>query len=116
MLIRLCAWRPPQCMGPSWMAAGMQHARSKLFGQGQALMTGHRFGEALYHFPVSCGEFEGSVVTFRDAVVLESMSDGVRVEVVPGMQGHVPTAELDITHYPDLAGFRPGFMISGEGD
>ena len=44
--------------------------------------------------------------------MLGPRSDGVHVEVVPGVQGHVPTAELDITHYPDLAGFKPGALIS----
>ena len=48
----------------------------------------------------------------RQAVVLSATADGARVEVVPGLLGHVPTAELDITHYPDLAGFKPGHVIS----
>ena len=75
-------------------------------------MTRHCLREALHHSPVMRGDADRSPVFAREAVVLGPTSDGVLVEVVPGLQGHVPTAELDITHYPDLAGFKPGHMIS----
>ena len=48
----------------------------------------------------------------RDAAVSTVEGDGVFVQLEPGLQGFVPTAELDITHYPDLHTFRPGDLIT----
>ena len=48
----------------------------------------------------------------RDATVSTVDGDGVYVQLEPGLQGFVPTAELDITHYPDLHTFRPGDLVS----
>ena len=47
----------------------------------------------------------------RDVEITEIGSEGVYVQLGQGMQGFVPTAELDITHYPDLRAFRPGRTI-----
>ena len=79
---------------------------------GRASLIGHLSGEALQHRAVSCGDLDRSGVNCRQAVVLSATADGARVEVLPGLLGHMPTAELDITHYPDLAGFKPGHVIS----
>ena len=103
------------CAGHGTFLDGCREAACK--GQdwarpGQAFLTGHLSGAALQHSPVSCGESDRSGVNCRQAVVLSATSDGARVEVLPGLLGHVPTAELDITHYPDLNGFKPGHVIS----
>ena len=79
---------------------------------GQASLTGHLLARLYNITQYHVGNLTDPGVYYRQAVVLSATADGARVEVVPGLLGHVPTAELDITHYPDLAGFKPGHVIS----
>lgn len=48
----------------------------------------------------------------RDREVTELRGDGLMVDLEPGLQGFVPTSELDITHFPDLDAFHIGDPIN----
>ena len=45
-------------------------------------------------------------------MITEVGSEGVHVQLEPGVQGFVATAEMDITHYPDPRAFMPGRTIA----
>lgn len=47
----------------------------------------------------------------RGVEITEVGPEGVYVRLEPGVQGFVPTAEMDITHYPDPRAFGPGGTI-----